>query len=422
MRCRDDGHDVKWYVPDNPKSIQVGRGLVERVADWRPWARWADFIFLPDNTKFLSLLDPARREGIPVVGPTPAMAEWELDRTLGMQVFKDHGIAVPPFKTFTDYDSAISCVKKHDEAYVSKPCGDEPDKSLSYVAKTPQDLVYMLERWKAAKRHKGAFILQEKVDGVCEMAVGAWCGPHGFNRGFCENFEFKKLMNGDLGVATGEQGTVIRFVEQSKLADMVLKPLERTLRRNGYVGYIDVNCILDAAGRPWPLEFTMRPGWPTYNIMQSLLEGDHAEWLAALAKGEDTRPFKMNTVATGVVMSIPDYPYSHITRKEVFGIPVYGLTAKLMENVHPCELQLGEAPQMIGGSIQSAPCLVSAGDYLLVASGTGETVSQSARRAYRVLKQVEVPNSPMYRTDIGARLKKQLPLIQSKGFARQLVY
>ena len=40
--------------------------------------------------------------------------------------------------------------------------------------------------------------------GITMLAVGAWLGPEGFTKGWCENFEFKKLMNGDLGVATGE--------------------------------------------------------------------------------------------------------------------------------------------------------------------------------------------------------------------------
>ena len=421
MRCRDDGHDVKWYIPDSDKTAMIGKGLVERVSDWRPHMRWADLVLLPDNTKFVTLMEPYRRAGVNIVAATPETAAWELDRTLGMQVFKDHGIDVPAYREFRHYDEAIAFVKKHDRPFVSKPCGDEPDKSLSYVAKSPADLIYMLERWKKARRHKGAFILQDKIGG-CEMAVGAWHGPAGFQGGWCENWEFKKLMNGDLGVATGEQGTVVRFVKSSKLADLVLKPLERTLQRLGYVGYIDVNCILDDKGQPWPLEFTMRPGWPTFNIQQALVEGDHAQWLLDVASGKESAPFKMNRVACGVVMSIPDYPYSHITRKEVCGIPIYGLTPKLMENVHPCEMALGEAPQPINGKVVTAPCLVTAGDYVLVASGTGETIGEACRGAYRVLKALEIPNSPMYRTDIGARLKKQLPDIQSRGFARQLVY
>ena len=422
VRAKADGHQVKWFIARTVKTMHIGKGLGDFVADWRDWMRWADLVILPDNTRYLREVDAWRkREGTLVVGASMETAAWELDRNCGQQVFKKHGIAVPPYKEFAKYDEAIAYVKKEDRRFVSKPCGDEPDKSLSYVAKSPADMVYMLERWKKAQRHKGNFILQEFIGGT-EMAVGAWCGPHGFNVGFCENWEFKKLMAGETGPATGEMGTVVRIVKRSKLADLVLKPLEATLVKMKYVGYVDVNCIIDDEGNPWPLEFTMRKGWPTFNIQQALVQGDTVQWLADLANGRDSKPFLMDAVAVGVVMAIPDFPYSHLTRKDVVGIPLYGLKKPVTPNVHLCEVMQGHAPQTIQGTIKDAPCLVTAGDYLLVASGTGDTVRSAARAAYRTMKKIEVPNSPFWRPDIGQRLEKQLPTIQAKGFAKDLVY
>jgi phosphoribosylamine--glycine ligase len=420
MRCLDDKHLVKWYVPDNPKTCLIGKGLVERVADWRTWARWADFIFMPDNVKYLSQLEPYRREGTPILGPTIASAALELDRAEAMKVFADHDIDIPPYKEFSNYDDAIAYVLKTGKPYASKPLGDEPDKNMSYVAKTPADMVYMLQRWKkAGKRMR--FILQDLVSGV-EAAVGAWVGPHGFSDGWCENFEFKRMMAGECGPQTGEMGTVLRVVRNSKLANKVLAPLEDYLVSLGHVGYVDVNCIIDDAGTPWPLEFTMRPGWPTFNIQQALIDGDHAEWLAALADGQDSKPFKMDTVAAGCLIAIPDFPYSHITRKEVCGVPIYGLTDKLMENIHPCECMLGSAPQDMDGQIKAGPCLVTAGDYVLVVSATGETVRATTRKMYETVKKVKIPNSPLWRSDIGNRLSKQLPLLHGNGYASGLDY
>ena len=130
----------------------------------------------------------------------------------------------------------------------------------------------------------------------------------------------------------------------------------------------------------------------------------------------------MDTVAIGVVMAIQDFPYSHLTRKDVVGIPLYGLKKPVTPNIHLCEVMQGHAPQTIQDTIKDAPCLVTAGDYLLVASGLGDTVRSAARAAYRTMKKVEVPNSPFWRPDIGQRLEKQLPTIQAKGFAKGLVY
>jgi phosphoribosylamine--glycine ligase len=420
MRCMADGHKVKWYVPPDEKVKNVGKGIVERVDDPSDWYRWADMIFFSDNTKYILYADAWRKQGIPVISASAETADWELDRDMGQKVMQTAGIDVPPFKPFTDYDAAIAYVKKTMGRFVSKPSGSA-DKALSYCSKSPEDMVYMLERWKKLSKLKTPFVLQEFIAGT-EMAVGAWFGPGGFSRGWCENWEFKKLMNDDKGVATGEQGTILRYVAKSHLARKVLQPLEDALAKAKYVGYIDVNCIIDDEGNPWPLEFTMRPGWPTFNIQQALHEGDHATWLMDLWEGKDAQNWKMNTVAAGVVLSIPDYPYSHLTRKEVNGVPLYGVTPAIEPYLHLCEMQKGEAPHREGETIANKPCFTTAGDYVLVVSGTGQSVSEATRQSYKRLEKLSLPNSPMYRTDIGNRLKQQLPLLQSNGYATGMSY
>lgn len=423
MKCRDQGHEIRWYMskPVDYRAQPIGKGLIEVVNDWASWARWADIIIQDDNTKHVHALEFWRQKGARVIGACKEAAAWELDRTLGQQVFKRAGIRTADYKSFQEYDGAITYVKREMRRFVSKPLGDEADKSLSYCAASPEDMIYMLQRWKKAKRHKAGFILQEFVGG-CEMAVGGFFGPHGFNKGWCENWEFKKLFNGEKGPATGEMGTVLRFVEKSKLADKVLKPLEAELHRVGYVGHVDVNCIIDDNGEPWPLEFTTRPGWPTWLIQQALIDGDHAEWLADLADGRDSRPFRLNEIAVGVVMALPDFPYSHVTRKDVTGIPIYGLKPSVMKSVYPCEMMMGSAPAQVDGRIVEAPILCTAGDYVLVATGTGQSVRQARSGAYRTLDRLSAPASPFYRTDIGTRLSKQLPEIQRRGYATGMTF
>jgi phosphoribosylamine-glycine ligase len=737
LRATAAGHDVRWYVPNKPRLAPVGLGLARRVDDWMAWLRWADLVFLSDNTIFMKQLDMCRKRGDcpPIVGATEATAAWELDRDVGMAMFRRKGIAVPKSKSFTDYDAAIAFVKKEDRAFVSKPSGDA-DKALSYVGKTPEDLVYMLERWKKLGKLKAPFILQEKVSGQ-EMAVGGWFGPAGFLTGWCENWEFKKLCDGDrgpncftpdsevltrsgwkywpevtaqdwictlegdiityrqpsqvvvgdfdgelvgwksptldvlvtpghnmyvqddhyrrpfwfeeaavsatktrtvlrgggrgvgghfnpplaaligayiadgfcrdrsivfgncpkhkieafteiaadagysahlygkdlyinsvelvktvkhLGLAhekrvpdeirlgsqadieaflrgylagdgskkpngtnvssstvsrrladdlmemglkvgyavsintrdrreepphningvlcynrsivydlsftkrikgelrpdnyykqkysgkvycvtvpshviyvrrngkpiwigqTGEQGTILRYVARSRLADSVLSPFAPKLAAAGYVGYVDVNCIIDDAGKPWPLEFTMRPGWPTFNIQQVLHPEDPATWLLDLAQGRVVKPFDMNTIAAGVVMSIPDYPFNKMPLSDVTGIPIYGIKPSMRPYIHPCEMAVGTAPQRIGDKIETAPIMVTAGTYILVSSGTGKTVEEARRHAYQVLDRISLPNSPMYRTDIGQRLRWELPKVQAHGYAKGVNY
>ena len=425
LRAQEQGHEIRWFIRRVERTKDIGRGLLRApskfVEVWQDHMKWADLVFMSDNTKYLREIDAWKKMGIPIVGASSEAAAWELDRNAGQAMMKKCGLQIAQHKEFSNYDQAIAYVKKEGRAFVSKPCGDEPDKSLTYVSKSPADMVFMLERWKQQKRHKGSFILQECVKGT-EMAAGGWFGPNGFSRGWHENWEFKKLMAGDTGPATGEMGTVIRVVAQSKLADMVLKPLVKELHKIDYVGYVDVNCIIDDKGVPWPLEFTMRPGWPTFNIQMGLVEGDVAEWLRDLTDGIDSRPFVENVTAVGVVMAIPDFPFSLFTRKLVTGIPLYGAKPSMRQHLHYCEMMQGSAPHNTPNGVVTKPCLVTAGDYVLVASGLGDSVRAARSKAYKILKTLELPNSPFWRPDIGGRLKEQLPIIQKMGFAKSLVF
>lgn len=421
IRCKAQDHQVKHFIPQTEKTKHIGRGFVEIVDDLEKWLFWPDIIFAADNTKYLLHIERARQHGIKCVAPSVDSASWELDRHEGMTIFRRAGIAIPPCVEFDNYDSAINYVKKRMDRFVSKPNNDD-DKSMSYAAKSPEDMVYMLERWKKAGKLKSSFLLQEFVAGT-EMAVGGWFGPHGWNAGWCENFEFKKLCTGNLGVATGEQGTVLRCVKTSKLAKKVLLPLTSFLLKTRYVGYVDVNCIIDEAGAVHPLEFTMRPGWPTFQIQQALLKSDDPLlWLWDLANGTDSKPFLEDEVAIGAILSLPDYPYSHMTRKEVVGIPIYGLTPALRPMIHFCEMMQGEAPIARGDSIVIEKMPVTAGDYVLLATASAETVREAMQAMYRRLNRLLVPNSPQWRTDIGKRLATELPKIQAMGFATGMQY
>jgi phosphoribosylamine---glycine ligase len=423
LRAKTAGHEVKLCIRKTEKNKFVGRGFVEVVDDFRPWLRWSNLVVACDNNTHIHALDLHRRDGGLVIAPSAETAQWEINRQLGQSIFKKAGIPTIPSTQFSDYDSAIRYVKKSMKRYVSKPTGDgTADKALSYVSSGPDDIVFMLERWKRLQKLKTPFILQEFVPGV-EMSAAGWFGPGGWNEGWEEAFEHKKFMNDDLGPATGEQGTVMRYVRQSKLARKVLVPLTEQLEKAGYIGDIAVNCIIDEKGQPWPLEFTTRLGWPAFNLQCALQQGDIAQWLMDLATGKDSRQLMLNRVCVGVVLSIPDYPYSHLTRREVVGIPIYGATREsLWRHIHPCEMQFTECPLTVDGKVHSVPQPATAGDYVMVMTAIAETVRDAALTAYRRLERLTVPNSPMYRTDIGKRLAKQLPIIQKYGYASGMVY
>jgi phosphoribosylamine--glycine ligase len=408
LRCMEDGHKVKVYIKPNSQYKDIGKGLLDIVTDWRDHIEWCDMVYLSDNSGNLAAFDKVRLVK-PVLGPTVASAKWELDRQVGQDIFEKCGIDTIPSESFDQYDDAIKYVQTKKKRFVCKPCGGA-DKSLSYVSKTPEDMIFMLERWKKIYGAKTDIIVQEFIPGI-EMAIGGWFGPEGFNVGWLENFEFKKLMNDDIGPNTGEMGTCMRYVQDSKLANEMLVPLVKELKKTRHTGYVDVAVIIDEKGKPWPLEFTMRPGYPTINIQQELHKGDCADWMLSLIDGQDEDNLIMDKVATGVIVAVPDFPYNNLKGLDVVGFPIYGLEQPLETCYHPCEVMKGKTD-----------CLETAGSYVMVCTGTGNTIKQSSEKAYKALSNICIPGGMLYRTDIGARLKKQLAKLQKFGYATGLKY
>lgn len=425
MRCMAAGHEVLWW--DSPRKDgsrrMAGSGIVPKIIDYglvqSKYLDWSDLVVTADNVKYTDMLEPYRQRGYPIFGPSTAAAEFELDRRVGQEAMKAAGLKTIPGVAFDDYDAAAKFVERHPTYLVSKPSGDA-DKALSYVADDAASLIHMmLDRWKKNEKYlrdarKHGFILQEKIKG-CEMAVGGWFGPGGWSKFWYENFEYKKLMAHDLGPNTGEMGTLSMYVRKSKLAYIALKPMTKALEKLEYVGFIDVSGMIDAKGDFWPFEFTMRPGWPTFNNQTATHNGDPAQWMLDLLNGKDTLDVKENVACVSVVLAIPDFPYSHLTNKEVSGIPIYNADDR--DHVQLCEVMLADdVPVQMGDKVVRMPQYVTAGDYVAVVTGCGDTITGARRSAYSAVKKIKMPGNPFYRPDIG--LNRDLAAIQAHGFAK----
>ena len=228
-------------------------------------------------------------------------------------------------------------------------------------------------------------------------------------------------MNGGLGGNTGEQGTVLRYVKKSKLFDEVLEPVTDYLHSVNYVGYCDVNTIVDEEGKAWPLEFTMRFGMPTFIIQSVVHKGDNAKWMLDLLDGKDSLSVN-NDIAIGLVLSHGDYPHGHMKGNEVEGFPIYGLTTENAEQIHFCDVRDGRVPAMVRGRVQDVRMPVTAGNYILVVTGVGDTVRAAQTSAYAAIWDIKIPSNRMFRTDIGERMKKSLARLQAHGYAKDLEY
>ena len=63
----------------------------------------------------------------------------------------------------------------------------------------------------------------------------------------------------------------------------------------------------------------------------------------------------------------------------------------------------------------------TAGDYVAVVTGFGNSVSQSTKRAYKTMENLHIANL-IVRDDVGEGLKEQLPKLHKMGYALHCNY
>lgn len=422
QRAVQDGHQVRLW---QPSKHPIGEGFegVRRVPDWRDSMAWVKdgLVVLTGNAKFTRELDRYRDLGFNIFGPTYESAQLEIDRAKGMKAMEDAGIEVPHYETFSSLEKAAAFARKTDKAYVFKTLGSEDDKSLSYVSSDPADMVAWIERQCArGMKLSGPCMLQEKIDMLAELGVSGWVGPNGFlERKWQICFEHKKLMCGEIGPNTGEMGTICQYAETDKLADAMLKPLELQLIKLGHRGDFAIGCGIDQQGRAWPFEFTARLGWPAFYIQCASHKGDIAQWMLDILKGEDTLKVDYHP-AIGVVLAQPPWPEFNGKLDCVEGNPISGMD-ETWDQCHPVMMQIGKGPVMKDGKVANGYSYQTCGELVACVTALGSSVEAARKRCYDAVDRIKFSDM-MFRTDIGEKLKKQLPKLRGFGYAREMAY
>ena len=404
-----EGHQVKCYIKAK-NDIDVYDGFIEKVESWEEFKDWADVIIF-DDVGFGAVAEKLRKQGKLVIGGSLYTDRLEMDREFGQSEMKNHGINILPSWQFSDYNEAIDFIKKNPARYVFKPCGNlmSSEKALLFLGEEEdgKDLLELLEQNKDIWKKKAPqFILQKYINGV-EIAVGAFFNGHDFIYPINVNFEHKRIFPGNLGPFTGEMGTLMYWSPPNNLFKATLEKMLPSLKQSGYVGYVDINCIVNGRGI-YPLEFTSRFGYPTIAIQSDGILMPAGEWLYRLAKGEDfeiktKRGFQIGVVITVESMFADD---SQI-------VNLYHDLAAIFKNpgnldgIHIEDVKNDNGVWRIAGS---SGCV-------LTVTGSGTTVEDARRLAYGRIKNIIIPNM-IYRTDIGSRWAVDSDRLHTWGYLR----
>ncbi|QQG45242.1 MAG: phosphoribosylamine--glycine ligase [Candidatus Sungiibacteriota bacterium] len=406
---KKEGHEVKAYI--KAKGDQdVYNGFIDKIDRWEDHTDWADIILF-DDVSFGETAEKLRKKGKLVIGGSVYTDRLEIDREFGQQELKKHGISILHSWNFNGYDDAIAFLKANPDRYVFKPSGNTPSvgKGLLFIAQEEdgKDLLELLERNKNVWQKKAPwFQLQKYVSGV-EIAVGAFFNGHEFIYPINVNFEHKRVFPGDIGPFTGDMGALMFWDTPNVLFNATLGKMLPALQTSGYIGYIDINCIVNGRGI-YPLEWTCRFGFPTIYVQLEGILTPTAEWIYKLAKGENFELKTKKGFQIGIRINAPTLfakDKDHETVEMYRDLPVLFKKPENLEGIHAEDVKIEEGTWRIAGE----------SGVLMTVTGSGTTVVEAQRQAYLRIQNVMV-QTMFYRTDIGARWVEDSDKLHTWGY------
>src|SRR6478736_8521392 len=404
-----EGHDVRYFIEAEGER-DIADGFVPKSKDWERDAKWADIVVFDDTLGQGAKAQALRATGKPVIGGSPYTDRLEDDRSFGQEELKNAGVNIIPYEDFDSFDPAMEFVRKNPDRYVIKPSGEAQNvKRRLFVGEEEDgdDVIRMLEAYKKAFSDEiKVFTLQRRIHGV-EVAVGAFFNGKKFVTPININFEHKKLFPGEVGPPTGEMGTAMFWSEPNLLFSKTLLKMEPRLAEEGYVGYIDVNCIVNNNGI-YPLEFTSRFGYPTIFIQQEGMITPIGLFLDDLAHGRDPKLKAKSGFQVGVRIVMPPFPFDDDATFESFTKnAVIVFKRGTPEEVHIEDTKIVEGQWLVAGT----------SGVVLTVVGLGQTMKQAREQAYSRVRNILIPNM-YYRDAIGERWAEDSDKLHNWGYLR----
>ncbi len=402
IRLLEAGNEVKVYV-ENADYHDVYAGMLTFTPDWRSELDWIrqeerEGIILFESATKGSIQDTLRQEGYQVIGGSAFGDMLEGNREYGQQIMQEMGMQIANTYKFTDYDTAITFIRKTKKRYVYKSNGADSERTRNYVGMTEDgsDLITLLSHYQNPTDNRlfVDFVLMDYITGI-EIGVGAYFNGENFLQPACLDWEHKRFFSGNLGELTGEMGTIVTYGGAEIIFQRTLLQLENRLKESGYCGYINLNMIANAEGL-WPLEFTSRFGYPGYSICGALQQDSWETLFRRLLKKSSLYIATHAGFAAGVVLNVPPFPYNFGYEVLSKGMPIMfqpSFTKSDQQYLH-----FNEVAKLDNNLVTSGVT-----GNVATAVGIGATIEEARQQVYDLAAKVILPNM-RYRHDIGANL------------------
>lgn len=414
-----EGHEVAFHV-ESKDYCKIADGILNHASDWYRYIG-KGYVWVFDSCSFGDLQDWLREKGEAVCGGCAEGDKLENDRQAGQDWFAEAGFDQVESQNFKDFESAMDLVKSVPQRWILKQNGSAP-KSLNHMGQFDDgsDMLYHLDelkkRWNEAQYGDIDFDMMEVVEGL-EVAASAFFNGSDWIRdkdgkvcGYL-NFEEKKEADGGTGETCGEMGTTFwGCTEENELfCEMICKPgIKTRLKKIGFRGVFDINCIVTDEGKIVALEPTCRFGVPatSYEFCEGI-ESGVGKLIEAIAKGQQ-RPVALHR-GWGMVMVVVAKPFpleadvddEATSIGERFwilkdGKPVDELSDEQRRHVHLYNFKRDDEGLKVA----------TKSGYMLTVTAKGDDIAEIREGLIDYIKENLMLSGMKYRSDIGLRVEE----------------
>tara|TARA_Y100000748_G_scaffold303890_1_gene310689 strand:+ start:5564 stop:6829 length:1266 start_codon:yes stop_codon:yes gene_type:complete len=349
----------------------------------------------PEQPLADGLADVLNANNIKVFGPTATGAQLEASKSFSKSFMKDAGLPTSNFDIFSDIDSALAFIYKHESSitnYVIKADGLAAGKGV-ILPNNVEEATHAINQIMSEKIFGDAgnkLIIEERIPGKEVSAHAFSDGKNIIPMPFvCDH---KPVFNGNKGPNTGGMGC---FSPPQWLSNELQKSINQNISAKTIDSLSKID--IDYTGVLYPglmingeniniLEYNCRFGDPETQILMSKLQSDLLEiCLAAADKRLDQITIKWDERPTvGVILASGGYPGKHEVNKVITGL----------DDVDD------DINVFFAGVKNANGKLLTAGGRVMAVVGSGETLDEAREKTYKNVSKIKFDNMH-YRTDIG---------------------
>lgn len=342
------------------ECVAIGVEDIEALADFAAEKGIDLTIVGPEASLAAGVADEFEKRGLKVFGPTKSAARIESSKEFAKELMERHGIPTGSYRSFSDFDEAVSYSRTLTPPIVVKYDGLAAGKGVVVAQSHDEAEKALADMLVDASFGHDKVIIEEFLDGpefslMC-LVNGEKVYP------LAEARDHKRAHEGDQGPNTGGMGAYspVAFITDDtrrEALEKIMYPAAAALAKEGvpFRGVLYGGLVLTKEG-PKVIEFNARFGDPETEVVLPRLKSDFYDLVEAVMLGRDFPTVWSDQSALGIVVASEGYPGKYAkgvelnvpkrTRSKVYHMGTAEKEGKLVSAGGRVLMTVGLAPTM----------------------------------------------------------------------------